>query len=74
MNCKKCQGEMKPSKAIVCRATGMSDFIGQKEAVTMSTDPKQPVLVECMKCEVCGWSVSEPHFHFDEKCALVDGA
>jgi hypothetical protein len=52
--CKKCQGEMKPSKAIVCRATGMSDFIGSKDVVTMSPDPRQPVLVDCLKCRKCG--------------------
>ena len=57
--CKKCNGEMKPSKAIVCRATGKSDFIGDGEAVTMSLDPKQPVLVDCLKCVACGWSVSK---------------
>lgn len=57
--CKKCSGEMKPSKAIVCRATGKSDFIGHGEAITMSPDPKQPVFVDCSKCVSCGWSVSE---------------
>lgn len=55
--CPKCGNEMKPSKAIVCRATGMADF-ADGEVVTMSPDPKQPVLVDCLKCVNCGWSVS----------------
>jgi ribosomal protein L40E len=56
--CRKCGAEMLPSKAIVCRATGMSDFIGSKDVVTMSPDPREPVLVDCEKCRSCGWSVT----------------
>lgn len=61
--CKNCGGAMKPSKAIVCRATGLADFLlsdylGGAEVMTMSLDPSQPVLIDCMKCEKCGWSVS----------------
>lgn len=50
---------MKPSIAIVNRATGMSDFVG-KEVVTMSPDPKRPVLIDVLKCAKCGYSVSNP--------------
>lgn len=50
---------MKPSKAIVTRASGIGDF-GKNDVVTMSPDPKKPVLVDCMKCVSCGYSVSEP--------------
>jgi hypothetical protein len=57
--CKKCHGEMKPSKAIVTRASGIGDF-GKHDVVTMSPDPRQPILVDCMKCSKCGYSVSEP--------------
>jgi DNA-directed RNA polymerase subunit M/transcription elongation factor TFIIS len=56
--CRKCGSEMKPSKAIVCHATGMSDIIGSKDVVTMSLDPRKPVLVDCLKCSKCGYSIS----------------
>jgi DNA-directed RNA polymerase subunit M/transcription elongation factor TFIIS len=67
--CRKCDSEMLPSKAIVCRATGMSDFIGSKDVVTMSPDPRQPVLVDCLKCSKCGYSIS--HSTNNERFALV---
>lgn len=52
----KCNGDMKPSKAIEQTHTGCSDFIGGT-VVTMS--PGGPGrLVECLKCSICGWSVS----------------
>jgi hypothetical protein len=56
--CRKCGAEMLPSKAIVNKMTGRADFIGSKDVVTMSLDPRQPVLVDCLKCSKCGWSVS----------------
>lgn len=56
--CKKCNGAMKPSKAIVCKLTGYPDFPGDNYACTISPDPKQPELVDCLKCEKCGWSVT----------------
>ena len=55
--CRKCGTEMKPSKAIVNKMTGKPDFIGG-EVCTVSPDPKQPVLVDCLKCTKCGWSVT----------------
>jgi DNA-directed RNA polymerase subunit M/transcription elongation factor TFIIS len=77
--CRKCGSEMIPSKAIVCRATGMSDFIGSKDVVTMSPDPRKPVLIDCLKCSKCGYSISTYQCHkdyppctFDEKFANID--
>lgn len=55
--CKMCDSPMKPSKAIECKLTGIPDFPDDKHACTVSPDPKQPMLVHCMKCENCGWSV-----------------
>ena len=54
----KCGGKMKPSKAIVCKLTGYRDFPSDKYACTVSPDPRQPELVDCLKCEKCGWSVT----------------
>lgn len=55
-HCRKCNGLMQPSKAIDQTYTGSPDFIGGA-VVTMS--PGGPGrLVDCMKCEACGWSVS----------------
>ena len=56
--CKKCNGAMKPSKAIVCKLTGYRDFPSDNHACTVSPDPRKPELVDCLKCEKCGWSVS----------------
>lgn len=54
--CRKCGGEMKPSKAIAQTLTGRPDFPG-KEVVTIS--PGGPGrLIDCMKCEKCGHSVT----------------
>ena len=54
--CRKCGGEMKPSKAIAQTFTGLPDFPG-KEVVTIS--PGGPGrLIDCRKCEKCGHSVT----------------
>lgn len=53
--CRRCGGEMKPSKAIAQTYTGLPDF-NDKEVVTLSPGGTGR-LVECMKCAVCGWSV-----------------
>ena len=56
MKCKRCNGEMKPGKAIEQTYTGIPDFIGG-DVVTMS--PGGPGrLIDCMKCVECGWSVT----------------
>ena len=53
--CRRCGGRMKRGIALEQTYTGSPDFPGG-EVVTMS--PGGPGrLVECMKCEKCGWSV-----------------
>ena len=54
--CKKCGGTMKPSKAIEQTYTGSPDFVGGP-VVTMSAGGPGK-LVDCLKCEKCGWSVT----------------
>lgn len=55
-HCRKCAGDMKPGKAIQETYTGAPDFIGGA-VVTMS--PGGPGrLVDCLKCSICGWSIS----------------
>lgn len=56
--CRKCGGGMKPSKAIEQTYTsGMPDFHGDDVGITIS--PGGPgKLVDCLKCEKCGWSVT----------------
>lgn len=56
VECRKCGGQMKPSKALQNVATGIPDFHGG-EAVTFSYG-KKAKLIDCMKCEDCGWSVT----------------
>lgn len=57
MKCKRCNGEMKPGKAIEQTYTGIPDFIGG-DVVTMS--PGGPGrLIDCLKCSKCGWSVTK---------------
>jgi len=55
--CRKCNGVMIKSKAIEQTYTGKPDFIGSSEVVTMSAGGKGK-LVDCLKCEDCGWSVT----------------
>ena len=56
--CRKCGNEMRPSKAIVCKSTFHADFIGSKDVVTVSPDPRRFTLEDCLKCTSCGWSVT----------------
>lgn len=54
--CKRCGGEMKPGVAIEQTVTGIPDFPGDKHLVTVS--PCGPgLMIECMKCVECGYSV-----------------
>ncbi|MDR0480869.1 MAG: hypothetical protein LBG66_03170 [Gallionellaceae bacterium] len=53
--CPKCGGTLRPGKALVNGWSG-SDDMG--EVCTVSADPKLHKLIDCMKCEKCGWSVS----------------
>lgn len=55
--CKKCGGLMKPSTALDQTYTGTPDFAGSDECVTMSPGGSGK-LIDCMKCENCGWSVT----------------
>lgn len=53
--CKCCGGAMAPGQALEQTFAGIPDFPGGA-VVTMS--PRGPgKLVDCMKCENCGWSV-----------------
>lgn len=55
-SCSKCGGKMAPGKAIAQTCTGMPDFPGG-DVLTLS--PGGPGrLVECLKCQKCGHSVS----------------
>jgi len=59
MTCKKCGGEMKPGQAHArTLVAGMPDFIGDTEATTFSAGGPGK-LIDCMKCEDCGWSVTK---------------
>lgn len=53
--CRRCGGQMKPGIALEQTYTGRPDFPGG-EAVTMSAGGPGR-LIDCMKCEKCGWSV-----------------
>lgn len=55
-SCKQCGGALLPGIALEQMWTeGITDFPGQNTCVTMSPGgPGQ--LIDCMKCEACGWS------------------
>ena len=54
--CSRCYGEMRPGKAMKQTLRGFADFPGG-DAVTLS--PGGPgVLIDCMKCHKCGYSVT----------------
>ena len=55
--CAKCGGRMLPGKAIEQTYTGVPDFIGDSYPVTLSAGGPGR-LVDCLKCEACGWSVT----------------
>jgi hypothetical protein len=59
-SCRKCGGEMKPSKAY--RETylmGLPDFPGDTYGRGQTISGGGPgVLVDCLKCSACGWSVT----------------
>ena len=56
--CRKCGGEMKPSKATDQTFTGGTpDFPGDTHAATLSAGGPGK-MIDCMKCESCGWSVT----------------
>lgn len=53
--CRKCAGQMRDGKAISQTFTGTPDF-SNGEVVTLSPGGSGK-MVDCMKCEDCGWSV-----------------
>ena len=53
--CLRCGGQMKQGIAIEPTCTGMPDFPGSKVVTMSHGGPGR--LIECMKCEKCGWSV-----------------
>ena len=55
--CKKCGGAMKHGKAILQAWTGIPDFHGDKDCVTLSQGGSGK-LIDCVKCEKCGWSMT----------------
>ena len=62
--CKKCGGDMQEGKAILQTLTGVPDFPGDRSAVTLS--PGGPgVLIDCLKCSTCGWSMTMPALPFN---------
>lgn len=68
--CKKCGGDMQEGKAILQTLTGVPDFPGDRSAVTLS--PGGPgVLIDCLKCSTCGWSMTMPALPFN---AAADAA
>lgn len=56
--CRKCGGTMAPSKAIEQTYTGVPDFPGDDNITTLSQGGPG-VLVDCLKCRACGWSVTD---------------
>jgi hypothetical protein len=56
--CRKCGGNMVAGKAIQQTLTGTPDFPGDTTAVTLSPGGSGK-LIDCMKCDKCGWSVTD---------------
>lgn len=55
--CKKCGGTMNPGKAIEQTWVGTPEWPGEWRGVTMSPGGSGK-LIDCMKCEKCGWSIT----------------
>lgn len=49
---------MKPGHALEPAFSGVPDFIGADDCVTLTPTAGNGDLVPCMKCGVCGWSVT----------------
>ena len=62
-DCRKCGGTMKPGKAMgQTFVGGVPDFIGETHSSTFSAGGPG-VLIDCMKCVDCGWSVTPGQEH-----------
>jgi hypothetical protein len=58
--CRRCGGELKPGTVLHNPLTaGLPDLPGTDEGVTLSPDLANPVLLGCLKCEKCGYSLIE---------------
>lgn len=55
--CLKCGGEMILGIAIQNTLVGVPDFVGDPQVCTVHPGGTGK-LVECLKCELCGWSVT----------------
>jgi hypothetical protein len=54
--CKKCGADMQPGVAMGQTMTGIPDFIGGEVCTVSPGGPGK--LIECSKCQECGWSVT----------------
>lgn len=69
--CRRCGGKMKPSQAIGQTWTGLPDFPGG-DVVTLS--PGGPGrLIDCLKCEKCGHSISSPNDQAQARAEADEG-
>ena len=57
--CRRCGGQMKPSKAIAQTWTGQPEWPGDTICTMSPGGPGR--LIDCLKCEKCGHSVSSPN-------------
>jgi hypothetical protein len=56
-NCKRCHVKMKAGIAIEQTWSGIPDFLGSKDVVTISPSGSGKV-IPCWKCPICGYSVT----------------
>ena len=73
LKCKKCGGDMRDGKAIAQTVTGMPDFPGDRHAVTLSAGGPG-MLINCLKCSICGWSMTIPALPFNAVMSRPAGA
>ena len=57
MTCPKCGGKLNEGQALLDIMTGTPDFPGDDYVCTVSPSGKAK-LVDCWKCETCGYSVT----------------
>lgn len=55
--CRRCGSPMQPGIATAQTLTGIGDFHGRDEAVTLSPGGPGKV-IPCRKCPACGWSLT----------------
>lgn len=60
-NRRNCTGEMRPSKALVPTPKfGAQDFPGTDNRGQTFTMNGKPIYTDCLKCDVCGYSITTP--------------